>query len=365
MIIGVPRETKMDEYRVGLLPVGAHLLSVDGHSVLVEQSAGEGSGFEDRDYEAAGAEVASSSDEIYERADLVLKVKEPQPAETARLHPGQTVFCYFHFAGSRDLTTHCLERGISALAYETLSDSKGRLPLLTPMSEIAGRMAIQEGAKCLERPGSGRGVLLGGVPGVERATVLVIGGGVVGSNAARVAAGMGANVVVMDVNLDRLRYLDEVMPANVTTVFCDPHALQRYATQADLVIGAVLIPGGKSPVLIARDRLKTMKTGSVLVDVSIDQGGCFETSRATTHREPTFIVDGVVHYCVANIPGAVSRTSSHALCNATLPYCRDLARLGVDGFLSLSEGHRAALNMKEGKLTNAAVSAAFPDLPVA
>ena len=276
---------------------------------------------------------------------MIVKVKEPQPSEIARLREGQTLFCYFHFAASRELTVGCLKAGITAVAYETLQDTQGRLPLLTPMSEIAGRMSIQEGAKYLERPMMGQGILLGGVPGVAPANVLVLGGGVVGTNAARMAAGLAANVTLMDINLDRLRYLDEVMPANVTTIFCDPHTIADYTTHADLVIGAVLIPGGRAPVLIPRSLVKKMKPGSVIVDVSIDQGGCAETSRPTTHREPTYIVDGVVHYCVTNIPGAVSRTSTLALCNATLPYVRQLASQGIDAFAALDTGHAAAINM--------------------
>ncbi|MGQ9660934.1 MAG: alanine dehydrogenase [Kiritimatiellia bacterium] len=362
MIIGVPREIKTHEYRVGLLPVGARLLTEDGHTVLIERSAGLGSGYDDREYERAGAKVVGSAPEIYSQAELIVKVKEPQPTELSLLRRGQIVFTYFHFAASRELTEGCLKAGIAAVAYETLRDSTGRLPLLTPMSEVAGKMAIQEGAKYLERPMGGRGVLLGGVSGVEPANVLILGAGVVGSNAARVAAGMGANVVVMDIDIDRLRQLDECMPANVTTVYCDPDSVERYAVNADLVIGAVLIPGGRTPVLLRRDTLKQMKPGAVLVDVSIDQGGCFETSRPTMHQDPTFVVDGVLHYCVTNMPGAVGHTSSQALCNATLPYCRELAGRGLDAFLEMSEGRRAALNMRDGRIVNTAVAAAFADL---
>jgi alanine dehydrogenase len=363
MIVGVPKEVKKDEYRVGLLPVGADLLTRDGHTVLIEAGAGSSSGFDDRTYEAVGAKVVSSADEIYSKAELIVKVKEPQPAEIARLRAGQIVFCYFHFAASRELTAGCLSAGITAVAYETLKDSQGRLPLLTPMSEIAGRMSVQEGAKCLERPMMGRGILLGGVPGVAPANVLILGAGVVGTNAARVAAGLLANVTLMDVNLDRLRYLDEVMPANITTIFSDPHTVEEYIAQADLVIGAVLIPGDRAPVLVNRRQLKKMKPGSVIVDVSIDQGGCTETSRPTTHSDPTYVVDGVVHYCVTNIPGAVSRTSSVALCNATLPYARQLARLGVDSFAALTPGHAAAINMRSGQLLSTPIAHAFSDLP--
>lgn len=362
MIIGVPREVKKDEYRIAMLPVGAHLLVEDGHTVLIEKDAGLGSGFSNEDYASVGARIIDSACELYEQADMIVKVKEPQPEEIARLGRDQIVFCYFHFAGSRELTFQCLERGISAVAYETLTDGQGRLPLLTPMSEVAGKMSAQEGAKCLERPMMGRGILLGGVPGVAPANVLVIGGGVVGSNAARVAAGLGANVAIMDVNLDRLRQLDETMPANVTTIFCEPYAVERYCMNADLVIGAVLIPGAKAPRLITRELVGKMKQGAVIVDVCIDQGGCCETSKPTTHGDPVYIVDGVVHYCVANMPGAVGRTSSHALCNATLAYCRELANLGLDGFLQKSSGRASALNMRDGKITCAAVAEAFPDL---
>jgi alanine dehydrogenase len=362
MIVGVPKEIKADEYRVAVLPVGAHLLVGDGHRVIVETGAGLGSGFSDDEYRAAGAEVAGSAREVYGPADLVVKVKEPQAPEIKMLRGGQAVFCYFHFAASRELTEACLGAGITAVAYETLSDDDGRLPLLTPMSEIAGKMAVQEGAKFLERPMMGRGILLGGVAGVERANVLVLGAGAVGTNAARVAAGLGANVVVMDISLDRLRYLADVMPANVTTVYCDPHAVERYLGWADLVIGAVLVPGGRAPRLVSRGHLARMKNGAVVVDVCIDQGGCFETSRPTTHLDPTYIVDGVVHYCVTNMPGAVGRTSSQALCNATLPYARELAARGPDGFAALSPGRAAGINLRDGKIVNPAVAGVFPGL---
>ncbi|NTW49612.1 MAG: alanine dehydrogenase [Chlorobiales bacterium] len=363
MIIGVPREVKTHEYRVAMLPVGADNLVRDGHAVLIEKGAGLGAGIPDNAYAAAGAEIVDSAEALYRRSELIVKVKEPQPEEISRLHSGQIVFCYFHFASSRELTEGCLKQGITAIAYETLTDREGRLPLLTPMSEIAGKLSIQEGAKCLEKPMQGRGVLLGGVPGVERATVLVLGGGVVGSSATRIAAGMGANVVIMDVNHDRLRYLEEVMPANVKTVYSDPHAVEEYAAKADLIIGAVLIPGARAPRLIKRETLKQMKSGAVLVDVAIDQGGCFETSRPTTHQEPTFVVDGIVHYCVTNMPGAVSRTSTYALCNVTLPYCRELAKSGAEAFVAKTSGYAASLNMKGGKIYHSAVANAFPDLP--
>ncbi len=363
MIIGVPREIKKDEFRVALLPVGADLLGKDGHTVLVERDAGLGSGYENDAYVENGAVIVDAAEEIFARSDLVIKVKEPLPEEILRLREEQILFTYFHFASSRELTQGCLDRGMAAVAYETLEDRNGRLPLLTPMSEVAGKMSIQEGAKCLEIPMMGRGILLGGVSGVEPANVLVLGAGTVGTAAARVAAGLGANVVIMDINLDRLRYLDEVMPPNVTTVYSDPHAVQRHSELADLVVGAVLITGGRAPVLIAANHLSSMQKGAVMVDVSIDQGGCFETSSPTTHSDPVFVIDDVVHYCVTNMPGAVGRTSSQALCNATLPYARDLASLGLDGFLAKSPGRKKALNIYEGNITHDGVAGAFPDLP--
>ncbi len=362
MIIGVPREVKKDEYRVAMLPVGAQLLVQDGHRVLIEEDAGLGSGYSNEDYLAVGAEIMDSAAMLFEQAELIVKVKEPQPEEIQRLRQGQTVFCYFHFASSRELTTQCLASGIAAVAYETLADKHGHLPLLTPMSEVAGKMAVQEGAKCLEKPMMGRGILLGGVPGVAPANVLVLGGGVVGSNAARVAAGLGANVTIMDIDLDRLRQLDDMMPPNVTTIYCEPHAVEQYTAEADLVIGSVLIPGAKAPRLINRDLVHKMKRGTAIVDVCIDQGGCCETSRPTTHSDPVYLVDEIVHYCVTNMPGAVGRTSSHALCNATLTYCRELASLGLNGFLAKSPGRAAALNMRNGKITCSAVAEALPDL---
>ncbi len=359
MIVGVPKEIKNDEYRVGLRPVGADLLKQDGHTVLIQKDAGIGSGFNNEAYAVAGAQIVDSATEVYARADMIVKVKEPLPCEIALLLRGQIIFTYFHFAASRELTEGCLSAGISAVAYETLRDVHGRLPLLTPMSEVAGRMSIQEGAKYLERPMMGRGILLAGVPGVEPANVLILGGGIVGANAARIAAGLGSNVVIMDVNLDRLRELDTLMPANVTTIYSDPHAIEQYLYLADLVIGAVLVPGARAPRLVRKEQLKKMRDGSVIVDVAIDQGGCVQTARPTTHSEPTYIVDGVVHYCVTNMPGAVGRTSTQALCNATLPYVRDLANLGVEKFAALSPGHAAALNIHRGQITNAAVQEAF------
>ena len=358
MIIGVPTETKPDEYRISLLPVGCELLVRDGHEVLVQRGAGVGSGYEDEQYAAAGATLVGNARAVFDRAELIVKVKEPQPDEVAMLRPGQVVFTYFHFAADRELTVGCLDAKITALAYETLTDARGQRPLLTPMSEVAGRMAVQEGAKYLERPQGGRGVLLSGVPGVEPAKVTVLGGGVVGTQAARLAAGLGANVTLMDINLDRLRYLDDVMPANVQTIYSDPHAIRHHATTSDLIIGAVLIPGAKAPKLIDRSMLKDMPNGAVIVDVAVDQGGCIETSRPTTHAEPTFVVDGVVHYAVTNMPGAVSRTSTQALCHATQPYILKLARLGVDELVGTDEEFATALNLRDGAVTNVAVAEA-------
>lgn len=363
MKIGVPKEVKANEYRVGLLPVGAQVLAEDGHEVWVEKGAGVGCGFTDKDYEAAGAHLVDTAQEVFEKADLVIKVKEPQPSETNLLRPHQILFTYFHFAASRELTEKCLASGVTAVAYETVEDGQRRLPLLTPMSEVAGRMAAQEGAKYLEKPFGGRGILLGGVPGVEPAEVLVLGGGVVGSNAARIAAGMGAQVAILDVNIERLRYLSETMPANVRTAYCDPHTIERHVERADLIIGAVLVPGARAPKLLRREHLARMKENAVVVDVCIDQGGCCETARPTTHGDPVYLVDGVLHYCVANMPGAVGSTSARALCNATLPYARDLAGRGLEAFLTRSAGHSRALNMQNGTITHKQVAEAFPDLP--
>lgn len=363
MKVGVPYEIKDDEYRVALRPVGAELLVRDGHSVLIERGAGRGSGFSDEEYERAGARLVDGPDPIFEEAELIVKVKEPQASELDKLRPGHTVFGYFHFAASRELTERSLRAGYTAIAYETLADASGKLPLLTPMSEVAGRMSIQEGAKHLEKPMRGRGILLGGVPGVEPANVVVLGGGVVGANAARMAAGLGSNVTLMDTNLDRLRELAETMPANVTTIYSDPHAIDAYVVQADLVIGAVLVRGRRAPRLVTADLVRRMKPGAVIVDVSIDQGGSVETARPTTHSDPIYLVDDVVHYCVGNMPGAVGRTSTQALCNATLPYVRQLAKLGAEAFVSLDSGRAASLNVRGGKVVSADVADAFPDLP--
>jgi len=357
--IGIPKEVKSDEYRVGMMPVGAELLSRAGHEVLLESGAGVASGFADADYADAGATIVKSAAEVFAKSQMIVKVKEPQPEEIASFVPGQIVFTYFHFAAAPELTQGCLKAGITAIAYETIKDRAGRLPLLTPMSEIAGKMSIQEGAKYLEKPMMGRGILLGGVPGVAPAHVVVLGGGIVGTNAAKVAAGLGANVVIMDVNLERLRYLSDVMPANVHTLFSDVHTIREQLRLADLVVGAVLIPGAKAPRLVTRKSLKLMKTGSVIVDVAIDQGGCIETSHPTTHQQPTYVVEGVVHYCVTNMPGAVGRTSTIALCNATLPYALKIANLGCDQAAAADPGLAQGINLVAGRVTYAAVAEAL------
>lgn len=359
MIVGVPKEVKADEYRVALLPVGAEELTGAGHTVLVEAGAGQGSGIADAQYAAAGAQLVPDAAEIWSRADLVVKVKEPQASEWPHLRRGQTLFTYFHFAADEALTRAILKSGITAIAYETLRDAKGNLPLLTPMSEVAGRMSIQEGAKYLERPQEGRGILLAGVPGVAPAEVAILGGGIVGSNAAKVAAGLGANVHILDVNVDRLRYLDDIMPPNVTTLYSDRHTILETIERADLVVGAVLITGARAPRLVRREDLARMKPGAVIVDVAIDQGGCVETSRPTTHREPTYVIDGVVHYCVTNMPGAVGRTSTYALCNVTLPYVLQLAQHGWRAVAAAQPGVAEGLNIDQGRVTNRAVAATF------
>jgi alanine dehydrogenase len=359
MIVGVPRETKRDEYRVALLPVGAEELVRAGHAVLVERGAGAGSGLADEAYAAAGATLVDGPQELFGRADLVVKVKEPQRQELPLIRPGQTLFTYFHFAADRELTEGFMATGATAVAYETLRDDRGRLPLLIPMSEVAGRMSIQEGAKFLERPQMGRGILLGGVPGVAPANVLVLGAGTVGANAAKVAAGFGANIALLDTSLERLRYLDDVTPANIDCLYSDRHTIRERLGWADLVIGSVLIPGARAPHLVERDDLKLMKPGAVIIDVAIDQGGCVATSRPTTHADPTYVVDDVVHYCVTNMPGAVGRTSTYALCNATLPYVLDLAGDGVAAAARRSTAIRSVVNVYDGRLVQPAVAAAF------
>jgi alanine dehydrogenase len=351
MILGTVREIKDDEYRVGITPGGVEVLTQAGHTVAVEAGAGVGSGFSDDQYAAHGARLVDSAGQVWAEAEMVVKVKEPLKSEWAVLRRGQVVFTFFHFAADRELTEGVAGTGIVAIAYETITDPDGHLPLLTPMSEVAGRMAVQVGAWSLERHTGGRGVLLGGVPGVMPARVVILGGGVVGSNAARIAAGMGADVQIFDIKLDRLRYLADVMPPNVRTVKSQPAAIRAAIAQGDLVIGAVLIPGGRTPVLIRREDLKAMKRGAVIVDVGVDQGGVAETTRPTTHHDPIYEVDGVIHYCVANMPGAVARTSTQALTNATLPYVLQLAGAGWKPAAEADEHLARGVNVVEGTVT--------------
>jgi alanine dehydrogenase len=364
MTIGVPKEVKTDEYRVAMLPVGVEELTRAGHRVLVQAGAGHGSGLEDDNYAAHGATIALTAPEVWSQADLIVKVKEPLAQEWPLMRAGQIVFTYFHFAASEELTRAVMASGISAIAYETIRDAKGTLPLLTPMSEVAGRMSIQQGAKYLERPFEGRGILLGGVPGVLPANVVVLGGGIVGANAAKVAAGLGANVVLLDVNVDRLRYIDDVMPPNVTTLYSDRHNILDCLGTADLLIGAVLIPGALAPKLVRKADLKRMPRRAVIIDVAIDQGGCVETARPTTHSKPTYIEEDIVHYCVTNMPGAVGRTSTYALCNVTLPYAVQLANLGLRAAIQKNAALAHGVNVHQGKVTNAAVAETF-HLPLA
>ena len=359
MLIGVPKEIKNNENRISMTPAGVEMLIQQGHQVMVEQNGGVNSGFEDADYLEVGATINPSVDDIWAKADMIVKVKEPQPVEIARTRPGQIVFTYFHFAADKQLTLDFLKTDAWAIAYETVEDRNHRLPLLEPMSEVAGRMATQEGAKFLEKKMGGRGILLGGVPGVQPATVMVLGGGTVGVNATKMAAGLGAQVYILDISLDRLRYLDDILPKNVTTMYSSPHTIRKLLPEVDLVVGAVLLPGAKAPHLITREMLSLMKPGSVIVDVAVDQGGCVETCRPTTHEDPVFDVDGVIHYCVANMPGAVPYTSTIALTNATLPYVIKLANHGPQAALQSDPGFLAGLNMKDGKITCKAVAEAF------
>jgi len=359
MIVGVPKEIKTDEYRVAMTPAGVEELTRAGHKVLIEAGAGQGSGIADEQYSENGAEIVASRADVWRNADMVVKVKEPLPDEWPMMRRGQIVFTYFHFAADEALTRAVIESGITAVAYETIRDGRGQLPLLTPMSEVAGRMSIQEGAKFLERPFQGRGILLGGVPGVAPANVVIFGGGIVGANAAKVAAGLGANVFILDINLDRLRYLDDVMPPNVTTLFSERHNIRDALSLADLVIGAVLIPGARAPRLVSRADLKRMRARSVIIDVAIDQGGCVETARPTTHSHPTYIVDDIVHYCVTNMPGAVGRTSTYALTNATMPYSLQLANKGADRAAAENIALREGINVRQGRVTNPAVAETF------
>ncbi len=330
MIIGVPKEIKAQENRIAMTPFGVEHLTNLGHTVLFEHDGGVGCGFLDSDYENVGAKIVTSSKEMFSRSELIVKVKEPQPQELDLVQEGQVMFTYFHFAASRELTERFRDTGATAIAYETVQSSSGELPLLIPMSEVAGRMAIQDGAKMLEMSRGGRGVLLGGVPGVEPATVTILGSGVVGLNSAKIAAGMGANVYILDVDVNRLRYLDDIMPRNVTTLYSNPFTLRKLLLRTDLLIDAVLVVGAKAPKLVTRDMLKLMQPGSVIVDVAVDQGGCVETCRPTTHEDPTFVVDGVIHYCVSNMPGAVPNTSTRALTNSTYPYVEKIAQMGAE-----------------------------------
>jgi len=362
MIIGVPREIKPNENRVALTPGGAELLIANKHTVIIEKDAGVGSGFSDEMYIRVGAKIIPTAAEVYGQADMIMKVKEPIAPEYGLIKENQVLFTYFHFAASRELTEAMVKAKAICIAYETVMKPDNSLPLLIPMSEVAGRMAPQEGAKYLERTMGGRGVLLGGVPGTEPANVLVLGGGIVGTNAAKIAAGFGAKVTIMDNNLYRLRYLDDVMAKNVNTVMSTPDNIRRHAQQADLVIGAVLIAGAKAPHLITKDMLSTMKHGAVVVDVSVDQGGCIETCKPTTHENPTYVVDGILHYCVANMPGAVPYTSTVALTNATLPYAIQLANKGWEKACSDNRELYYGVNTVSGTIVYQAVAEAF-DMP--
>jgi alanine dehydrogenase len=359
MKIGVPTEVKADEYRVAITPAGVRECSAHGHEVLVQAGAGEGSAMADDQFRAQGARIVPDAEAVFEEAELVLKVKEPQPGEVALLREGQTLFTYLHLAAEPELAQGLRESGATCIAYETVEDSDGRLPLLAPMSEVAGKIATQAGAFMLEKPLGGRGILLGGVPGVAAATVLVIGGGVVGANAATIAIGMQADVFVFDRSIDRLRELEVAFRGGASTVYSSTLAIEEMLPLADLVIGAVLIHGGRAPHVVTREQLGLMKRHAVLVDVSIDQGGCFETSRPTTHSNPTFEVEGITHYCVTNMPGAVPITSTYALTNATLPYVLALAEHGVGEALERDPGLRMGLNVRHGEITYAAVAEAL------
>jgi len=359
MLIGVPKEIKNHEYRIGMVPASVLELTSRGHKVVVEANGGTGIGFNDEDYLAAGATIASTAAEIFAAADMIVKVKEPQAIERKMLRPGQVLFTYLHLAPDPEQTDDLLASGATCIAYETVTSARGGLPLLAPMSEVAGRMSIQAGAACLEKSKAGCGMLLGGVPGVEPAKVTIIGGGVVGSNAARMAIGMGAHVVVLDRSVDVLRRLVTEFGTAIQTVYSSKAALEEHVVSADLVIGGVLIPGAAAPKLVTADMVRRMKAGSAVVDVAIDQGGCFETSHATTHQDPTFIVDEVVHYCVANMPGAVARTSTLALNNATLPYIVSLADLGWEDAIQRDEHLAKGLNVHAGKITSEEVAVAL------
>jgi alanine dehydrogenase len=359
MIVGVLKEIKIKENRVAMTPAGVEQLVAQGHTVCVERLAGEGSGFTDQQYEKAGAAILRVPKDIYAKCAMIMKVKEPLPGEYALIRKGQVMFTYFHFAASAELTRAIVKSGCTAVAYETVKKANGSLPLLTPMSEVAGKMAVHEGAKYLEKTFGGKGKLLGGVPGVDSGTVLILGGGVVGVNAAKIACGLGAKVYLLDTNLERLRYLSDVMPPNCFPVVSSPANIRRYLQEADLVVGAVLIPGATAPRLVTRDMLKLMKKGTVIVDVAIDQGGCIETARPTTHDDPIYEVEGIIHYCVANMPGAVSMTSTIALTNATLPYAIEIAGKGVRRAAIDNPEIAQGINIINGRVTYPGVAEAF------
>ena len=359
MIIGVPKEIKNNESRVGLTPASVYELIKDSNTVYIEKSAGIGSGYQDEDYTKVGAKILSNAESIYNQSEMIIKVKEPLQSEYKLIREGQIVFTYFHFASSEELTRAMQESKAICISYETIEDYQKRLPLLIPMSEVAGRMSIQQGAKYLEKPQLGKGILLGGVPGVPPAKVMILGGGVVGTEAAKMAAGLGADVTILDINMDRLRYLSEVLPPNVTTLFSSEDTIRRLIKSTDLIIGAILIPGAKAPKLITNAMLKEISPGSVLVDVAVDQGGCFESCVATTHENPTFIKEGVLHYCVANIPGAVPFTSTQALNNATLPFARKIASNGWKEACKSNKGLAKGLNIVDGQIVYKPISSTF------
>jgi alanine dehydrogenase len=356
MKIGLPKEIKDNEYRVGLTPAGVDALVKAGHTLYVQRSAGEGSGFGDAQYEKAGATILETADDVWGAGDMIVKVKEPIAPEYPRMREKQLLFTYLHLAPEFELTKQMMERKVTGVAYETITDQQGRLPLLTPMSEVAGRMSVQVGATYLEKMNGGRGILLGGVPGVPAANVVIIGGGIVGTEAAKMAVGLGAKVTIIDRNLDRLRQLDDIFLSKVQTLASSPYAIEEAISHADLIIGAVLVVGAAAPKLVTRSMLKLIPNGAVLVDVAVDQGGCFETTHATTHSNPTYYEEGVLHYCVANMPGAVPRTSTFALTNATLPYALDLANKGFERAIEEDEGLREGVNTYAGKLTYEAVA---------
>jgi alanine dehydrogenase len=359
MKIGIPKEIKNNESRVGMTPAGVFELIKNNHTVFIQSTAGDGSGFFDKDYQEAGATILNSIEDVYAESEMIVKVKEPIALEYPLIKENQVVFTYFHFASSEPLTKAMIASKSICIAYETVEDDEGTLPLLTPMSEVAGRMAVQQGAKYLEKPIKGRGILLGGVPGVAPGKVLILGAGVVGVQAAKMAAGLGAHVTIMDISMKRLRYVNDVLPNHVTTAFSSEYSIRQLIKTHDLIIGGVLLKGGKAPKLITRDMLKEMRPGTVVVDVAVDQGGCFETTKATTHEDPTYIIDDVVHYCVANMPGAVPYTSTIALTNVTLPYVLKLANLGWEKACTNDKSLEKGLNIIKGKIVYKEISEAF------